>query len=216
MNIQFLSKSHWTKSQLKIVIIYFFLNLNRIRATDTTNVTSRAIVNNVLICDCRSLSTLNKCIYSSVQQVINPYVNSVSCSCDKNFNGNFFFLLYFIWLSLEHFISFQNIGTRCENKIDFCSFADYCNLFPGLNPISTCTSLSSTEQESTGLLYTCTGNCSPGFTKNRNGACIGQLFSVRTLELTWEMIYSLFIHNRYQRMWYESMLRRVYLHWAIR
>lgn len=86
------------------------------------------------------------------------------------------FLLWFIFLLDKKIKSlYKNYqGTRCENKIDFCSFADYCNLFPGLNPFSECTSLSSTEQESTGLLYKCTGNCSSGFTKNRNGACIGE------------------------------------------
>ena len=118
----------------------------RISATDTTNATTAQTLKNILLCDCKTLSTTNQCLFSQVQTVVDSSNSLVACTCDSAYTGSF-----------------------CEQKIDFCAVADLCNLYPSLNLNFTCTSLT------TSLKYKCNGVCpATGFTQDIHSACIGK------------------------------------------
>lgn len=136
----------------KTVSITFTIEQNKIpvigiKTKDDTNLTSSMYFKHFQICDCRSLSDDNQCLYAIEQKTFSPTASFVGCKCDAKYDGYY-----------------------CERVNNACLVGDLCNQFGEFN--LTCEPLSLSEQISTGREYKCTGSCPSGFTKDVYGSCV--------------------------------------------
>ena len=117
------------------------------------NLTSIKYLPSVLICNCKSMSTANSCNFNRIQRHVSPTVSMVTCICDK-----------------------YHIGESCENVANYCLIGSVCKLSSNFNHNLICENVDAThDQANSNLTYKCNGECSSGFYKNENGACIGKL-----------------------------------------
>ena len=59
----------------------------KIIAKDDTGLITEYTVQNLLVCDCKSLDQANTCLYDSILTVKNPSVSVVACNCEKYYTG---------------------------------------------------------------------------------------------------------------------------------
>ena len=143
-----MSKTHFIRGFLCFIINAISFICNRLKVTDSKNVSTTLTQDGLLICDCNSNDTQATCNWASIQTSPNFHSRQVACQCSKYYSGS-----------------------NCQTFIDYCTIAgNICDLYPGFGNNMVCTSLTSVSP-TTGLTYTCTGTCAAGFVKDSLGVC---------------------------------------------